>query len=87
MAPHSWTWTQIALATVAYWIVVVAGWWFYTTRPSRQARARAAAKTQSLAGSKPGEDIVVFSHTINLTTPLLILVGPPLLLIVFRWVF
>jgi hypothetical protein len=87
MAHFSWNWKQIALATAAYWIVVVAGWWFYTTRPSQQARARASAKSESLAGSKPGEEIVVISHTVNITTPLSILVGPPQHLVVLRWVF
>lgn len=83
---HSWTWSRLALAIIGYWVLVLAAWWFYTTRPSQQARARAAAATQTLPGSRPDEQILVLSSTINITGLLAALVVPPLLLVLLRWV-
>jgi hypothetical protein len=82
---RSWTWGQVALTIIGYWGLVIAGWWFYTTRPSRQARARAAATIETFPGSERSEKIVVLSGTTNLTGLLVALAGPPLLFVFVRW--
>ena len=82
MSFHSWTWIHLALAIAGYWIVVIAAWRFYATRPAHQARAREEAITQRIPGSRPGEETVVLSGTVNLTGVLAVLLGPPVLLVV-----
>jgi hypothetical protein len=79
---RSWTWMHLALMIAGYWLLVVAAWWFYTTRPAQQARARDRATTQILPGSRPGEQGITLSGTINLAGALAMLMGPPILLVV-----
>jgi hypothetical protein len=76
---RSWTWVHLAFATAIYWVVVVGSWWIYRTRPSQQAKARAAANQHVVPGTD-GE-LHVYSAEINLVPVLAILFGPPLLLV------
>jgi hypothetical protein len=82
---RSWTGIHLALAIVGYWALAAVMWWFYTTRPAQQARARAEATTEILPGPRPGEQVMVLSGTINLTRVLTALIGPPILLVVAWW--
>ena len=82
---RSWTWVHLAVATAVYWLVVGGSWWYYTTRPSRQARARTAADLQVLP--QADAEVRVYSKQINLVPILAVLVGPPALLVLFRVVF
>lgn len=82
---RSWTWGQVALTIIGYWSLAIAVWWIHTTRPSQQARARAAARTETFPGSPPGEVIMVVSATTNPARLVTALVGPPLLFVLARW--
>ena len=43
MALPSLSWGRYIAIVLLYWVLVVGGWMFYTTRPSTQRRAREQA--------------------------------------------
>jgi hypothetical protein len=81
---RTWTWLQILLVAAGYWLVFALAWWFRTTRPSGQARARASAPTEFSPGSQPGEFVVTHTVVVNVPAVGAVIFGPPLLLIVLR---
>lgn len=80
MGFRSWTWAHLALTTVVYWAALAVGSWLYWGRPSRQAKARAAAPPQVVPGEYPGEELHVYSGQINLGLVLFVVLAPPVLL-------
>ena len=80
MALPSLTWGRYISIVLLYWVLVVGGWRFYTTRPSTQRRAR----EQHLIAERrvTGGTILTLSSTINLRPIGALLFGPPLALLI-----
>jgi len=80
MAFPSLSWGRYIAIVLLYWVLVVGGWMFYTTRPSTQRRAREQAV---IAERKvTGGTILTLSSTINLRPIGALLFGPPLALLI-----
>ena len=77
----AWTWWQIVLAIMAYWLFLITGWVLYRLHPARQARARAAARLEIAPGKTPGEEAHVYSANINVLRLAAWLFVPPVLLV------
>jgi hypothetical protein len=81
---RDWSWTQVFLATLGYWLVLIAVWWTRTARPSRQARARSMAPSERLPGDQPGEHFEIYRGRTNVTAVATVVLGPPILLAALR---
>ncbi len=80
MAFPSLSWGRYIAIVLLYWVLVVGGWMFYTTRPSTQRRAREQAV---IAERKvTGGTILTVSSTINLRPIGALLFGPPVALLI-----
>ena len=80
MAFPSLSWGRYIAIVLLYWVLVVGGWMFYTTRPSTQRRAREQAV---IAERKvTGGTILTLSSTITLRPIGALLFGPPLALLI-----
>ncbi len=80
MALPSFSWGRYIAIVLLYWVLVVGGWMFYTTRPSTQRRAREQAV---IAERKvTGGTILTVSSTINLRPIGALLFGPPVALLI-----
>ena len=77
---RTWPWTGVLVAVVIYWIVLVAGWLVYTTRPSTQARARERDLHSIEQDPETGRVVMSFQHASRLDRVGLVLFGPPILL-------
>jgi len=80
MALPSLTWGRYISIVLLYWVLVVGGWRFYTTRPSTQRRAREQAVIAERRVT--GGTILTLSSTINLRPIGALLFGPPLALLI-----
>ena len=81
---RTWTPERLALAIVTYWFLLATAWRLYARRPglaARQAKAREAAHVEEHAGDRPGERVVTYSTTVNLTPVLAIALLPPAALV------
>ena len=83
MTLEAWAWYQLLLVIAVYWALLLGRWWFYTTRPSTQARARARGLRHVETDPETGEVLLGFEATANLLPIAAVLLGPPVLLIVF----
>jgi len=81
---QSWPWTGILGAAAVYWVVLIASWLFYTTRPSTQARARARDFQSAERAPKTGKVEMTFAHSTRLDRVALVLLGPPIVLAALR---
>ena len=82
MALPSLRWRQNIAIVLLYWVLVVGGWMFYTTRPSTQRRAREQAVIAERNDTVTGGTILTVSSTINLRPIVALLFGPPLALLI-----
>ena len=80
----SLSWTQIVLACGLYWVLLMGGWLFHTTRPSTQARARARALTHQTLDPETGMMQLRFETRIRTRPIALLVLGPPLALVLIR---
>ena len=75
---------HLVFAILAYWVLLSIVRLLYLRRPglaARQAQARAKAHVTERPGDRPGEHLVTYSETINLTPRLGIVLLPPALLL------
>ena len=82
MALPSLSWRQNIAIVLLYWVLVVGGWMFCTTRPSTQRRAREQAVIAERNDTVTGGTILTVSSTINLRPIVALLFGPPLALLI-----
>jgi hypothetical protein len=82
MFPATWSWIHMMVATVAYWALLVGGWYFYTTRPSVQARARERDFGHESFDAETGRLEITYESSIDLGRVALAVLGPPALLVV-----
>ena len=75
-----WTWPTLAITTMTYWVILFAGWWRYTVRPSSQARARERAFSRAVPDPETGDVMVTLEHSIKIGRIAAIVFVPPLLL-------
>ncbi len=80
MAFPSLSWGRYIAIVLLYWVLVVGGWMFYTTRPSTQHRAREQAVITERKVT--GGTILTVSSTINLRPIGALLFGPPVALLI-----
>jgi len=80
MSPASMTWIHIVAVTAVYWLLLIGGWYLYTTRPSAQARARERDFKSESFDDETGQLVVVYESTINVVGIALAVLGPPALL-------
>ena len=76
------TWGRYMSLVLLYWVLVVGGWIFYTTRPSTQRRAREHAVVVARKDPVTGGTILTLSSTINLGPIAALLFAPPLALLI-----
>ena len=82
MALPSFSWGRYIAILLLYWVLVVGGWMFYTTRPSTQRRAREQAVIAERKDPVTGGTILTVSSTINLPPIGALLFGPPVALLI-----
>ena len=82
MALPSLSWGRYIAIVLLYWVLVVGGWMFHTTRPSTQRRAREQAVIAERRDTVTGVMILTISSTINLRPIVALLFGPPLALLI-----
>ena len=82
MALPSFSWGRYIAIVLLYWVLVVGGWMFYTTRPSTQRRAREQAVIAERKDPVTGGTILTISSSINLLPIGALLLGPPLALLI-----
>ena len=82
MALPSLTWGRYISIVLLYWVLVVGGWRFYTTRPSTQRRAREQHLIAERKDPVTGGMILTFSSEVNLLPIGALLFGPPLALLI-----
>ncbi len=84
MALPSSSWGRYIAIVLLYWVLVVGGWMFYTTRPSTQRRAREQAVIAERKDPVTGGTILTISSRIRITLrPIATLFfGPPLALLI-----
>ena len=82
MALTSLSWGRFIGVVLLYWLLVVGGWRFYTTRPSTQRRAREQAVIAERKDPVTGGTILTISSRINLRPIGALLFGPPLALFI-----
>ena len=82
MALPSLTRGRYIAIVLLYWVLVVGGWMFYTTRPSTQRRAREQSVIAERKDPVTGGTILTISSRIRITLrPIAaLLFGPPLAL-------
>ncbi|MGH7467768.1 MAG: hypothetical protein ACRENP_07230 [Longimicrobiales bacterium] len=76
------TWYQLLLLVCAYWVVLVGGWYVYTTRPVTQRQTRARNLVSIIEDSSSATATMTFKHQINLVRVGAALLGPPFVLLV-----
>jgi len=82
MALPPLSWGRYIAIVLLYWVLVVGGWMFYTTRPSTQRRAREQAVIAERKDPVTGGTILTISSTIHLRPIGALLFGPPLALLI-----
>jgi len=82
MALTSLTWGRFIGVVLLYWLLVVGGWRFYTTRPSTQRRAREQHLIAERKDPVAGGIILTFSYRVKLLPIGALLFGPPLALFI-----
>ena len=82
MALPSLSWGRYIAIVLLYWVLVVGGWTFYTTRPSTQRRAREQHLIAEEKDPATGGTILTFSSEVNLLPIGALLFGPPLALLI-----
>ncbi len=84
MALPSFIWGRYIAIVLLYWVLVVGGWIFYTTRPSTQRRAREQAVIAERKDPVTGGTILILSSKIeiNLRPIGALLFGPPMALLI-----
>ena len=82
MAFPSLSWGRYIAIVLLYWVLVVGGWMFYTTRPSTQRRAREQALIAEAKDPVTGGTILTFSSEVHLLPIGALLFGPPLALLI-----
>ena len=82
MALPPLSWGRYIAIVLLYWVLVVGGWMFYTTRPSTQRRAREQAVIAERKDPVTGGTILTISSRINLGPIGALLFGPPLALLI-----
>jgi hypothetical protein len=86
MVPVSWTWLHALAATILYWIVLIACWAFYVSRPSVRARAWERDFTDQSKDPETGRMIVTLSSSTSLLPTIVALLAPPAVLFAL-WLF
>jgi len=82
MALPPLSWGRYTAIVLLYWVLVVGGWMFYTTRPSTQRRARERAVIAEQKDPVTGATILTISSRIHLGPIGAMLFGPPLALLI-----
>ena len=82
MALPPLSWGRYIAIVLLYWVLVVGGWMFYTTRPSTQRRAREQHLIAERKVPVTGGMILTFSYRVNLLPIGALLFGPPLALLI-----
>jgi len=82
MALPPLSWGRYIAIVLLYWVLVVGGWMFYSTRPSTQRRAREQSVIAERKDPVTGGTILILSSTINLRPIGALLLGPPLVLLI-----
>src|SRR2546427_12378759 len=82
MALPPLSWGRYIAIVLLYWVLVVGGWMFYTTRPSTQRRAREQAVIAERKDLVTGGTILTISSRNNLRPIGALLFGPPLALFI-----
>lgn len=74
----------IVLITLLYWGVLASAWQLYNRRgglAARQAADRDAAAMEIREGPGVGQQLITYEGTVHLTRVVLLVVGPPVLLL------
>src|SRR2546428_9130347 len=77
MALPSLSWGRYISVVLLYWLLVVGGWRFYTTRPSTQRRAREQHLIAERKDPVTGGLILTFSYPVNFLPICALLFRPP----------
>jgi hypothetical protein len=79
MISGSISWIHLVAVTVLYWVILAGGWYFYTTRPAVQARARKRDFKSESLDPETGQIVVAYESSINPMRAGLAVLGPPAL--------
>src|SRR2546430_1121487 len=82
MAFPSLSWGQYIAIVLLYWVLVVGGWMFYTTRPSTQRRAREQCVIADRKDTLTGVEAPVPASCTNLPASRGSRLGPPRALLI-----
>ena len=78
------TWGRYVTLVLAYWILIVGGWIFYTTRPSTQRHAREQASITEARAPATGRVTLIVSRKITIKfVPIgIVFLGPPIAVLI-----